>query len=166
MTTDNERDPMTHEIVRNVKTLAARLARHAEGTAAAKAERQQLEVKLLDEVLAAIPPDVFDALSTDRLTIVKHEDEDGFELYLLRIDDGIAWGMNHSALAPSATTWKNEGDTWTNSPNVIACFALAEVIGGVVNALAKRIDGKHEGGRKLTRVNRRLRGILSILDNS
>jgi len=149
-----EREPMTHEIVKNVKTLCARLARHAAATEVAKDERLDNEADLLDAVREAIPLDLFDALGTGALRIVKRE---ASTLYLTRAKTCVAWGM---------TSGTDDAVLTITLDAVLDGFTLEEVIGGIVSALAERIDHKHEFGKKLARVNRRLRGILSILDNS
>lgn len=149
MITD-EREPMTHEIVQSVKTLTARLARHKANNERAKAERRVNEVVVLAEVLKDISPDLFDALGQDRLTIMEHV---SVKLCLARVNGVVCFSYSEPVARVTVGA-------------VLADFTLDEVISGLVNALAKRIDNKHEAGRKLARVNRRLRGILNILDNS
>lgn len=153
-----EREAMTHEIVRDVHILTQRLVKHIANNNLARAARVKNDVEVLDAVLKGLPPDLFDALvlGCTQAQIVAHGLHSEQVLYLLRDKLGPTWGLTSCG-----------GVVFASSANVCdAGFALEEVIGGIIAALAERIEHKHENGRKLARVNRRLRGILAILDNS
>lgn len=153
------REAMTHEIVRSVVVLAGRLAKHRDSLQASGIERRTFETDVMVRVLHALPHDVLDMLNEkcDRLTVAQR---DGYELRLLRPADkgsGFVWG-----------TFK-DGRLVTGQPalsTALDALSLSELISGLVAALAERIDNKHAAGKKLAQINRRLRGILSILDNS
>lgn len=153
-----DREAMTHEIVRSIAVLAGRLGKHRDSIQAAKVERRAFEVDVLSRVLHTLPVNVLDLLNEkcERLTVAQRG---GCEFALLRPADGgpsFVWA-----------TFVN-GRVVTEQPSLAAALdslSLSELLSGLAAALGQRVDNKQQAARKLAQINRRLRGILSILDN-